>query len=75
MAFWFKGVNEYSEDLLARIDAPLLYQFSVTFFNDIDLDMPEPIKFIVGSRSLTFKALNEAHMIFVSNAARVRPQP
>jgi hypothetical protein len=24
VAFWFKGANEYLEDLLARIDAPLL---------------------------------------------------
>ncbi len=75
MAFWFKGVNEYSEDLLVRTDAPLLYQFSATFFNDIDFDTPELIKFITGSRSPTFKGLKEAEMLFGSHTALFKLQP
>jgi len=33
----FKGDNDYLEDLLARIDAPMLKTFSATFSNDIVL--------------------------------------
>jgi len=33
--FRFKGDNDYLEDLLARIDAPMLRTFSATFSNDI----------------------------------------
>jgi hypothetical protein len=40
MTFSFKGINEYLEVLLARIDAPRLYRLSILFFNDIDFDTP-----------------------------------
>jgi len=33
----FKGVYEYLEDLLARIDAPLIYDLRITFFMDLEL--------------------------------------
>jgi hypothetical protein len=39
--FSFKGVNEYLEDLVSRIDSPRLYQLSTTFFHDIDFNIPE----------------------------------
>jgi hypothetical protein len=60
--FWFKGVNEYLEDLVARIDAPRLYRLSTTFFNDIDFDTPELNQFI--SRTPTLGAYDEARLIF-----------
>jgi hypothetical protein len=34
VAILFGGVNEYLEDLLARIDAPRLFRLWITFFND-----------------------------------------
>jgi len=67
VAFSFKGVNEYSEDLLARIDAPRLYRLWITFFNDIFFDSPQLIQFI--GRTLTFKPPNEAHVAFNSRNA------
>jgi len=39
----FGGAYEYLEDLLARIDAPLLYDLTVIFFNftDLNSDIPQ----------------------------------
>ena len=73
--FEFKGVNEYFEKLVARIDAPRLRRFSTAFFNDIDFDTPELIRFL--SRSSTFKVPNTVHVCFGSRTASVnlRRQP
>ena len=71
--FFFKGVNEYLEELVARIDAPRLYQLTATFFNDIDFDTPELIRFV--SRSSTSKAPNEARVFFGSRTASFKLQP
>jgi len=71
--FWFKGVNEYLEDLLARIDAPRLYQLWIIFLNDIDFDTPEFIEFI--GRTLTFEPPNEAHVAFNGTHAWFNLQP
>jgi hypothetical protein len=68
--FWFKGVNEYLEDFVSRIDTPRLYQLSITFFNDIDFNTPELNQFI--SRTPTSGAYDEARFIFHSREALVR---
>ncbi len=70
--FWFKGTYEYSEDLVAGIDAPRCLQFSTSFFNDIDFDTPRLMEFI--SRRQTFKALDIVHVVFDSHAAWVELQ-
>ena len=44
--FWFKGVGEYLEDLVARIDAPRLNFLEITLFNDIVFDTPQLTRFI-----------------------------
>ena len=44
--FWFRGVVEYLEDLVARIDAPRLRWSDITFFNDIVFDTPQLTRFI-----------------------------
>ncbi len=67
IAFWFQGVNEYLEDLLARIDAPRLHRLWIEFFNDIFFDTPQLIQFI--GRTLTFKPSNEAYVGFLSDRA------
>src|SRR6266849_3961694 len=64
--FWFKGVNEYSEELLARIDTPRLHMLWTTFFNDIVFETPELIQFI----TLTFGTPEDVHVIFDSHTAR-----
>jgi F-box-like len=67
--FSFKGVNEYLEELVARIDTPRLHRLWTTFFNDIDFDTPELIQFI--SRTLTSEEVIEAHVVFGSSTAWV----
>ena len=44
--FNFKGVSEYLDDLVARIDAPQLNSLDITFFNDIVFDTPQLVRFI-----------------------------
>jgi hypothetical protein len=65
----FKGVSEYLEDLVARIDTPRLNQLYITFFNQIVFDTPQLIQFI--SRTPTLEALKRARVAFGNDAARV----
>ena len=57
--FWFEGDSEYLEDLMARVDAPLLTFFSITFFNQTIFDIPQVAQFM--RRMTRFRALNEAY--------------
>ena len=67
--FWFQGVSEYVDDLVARIDAPRLIEFDLNFFNQILFDTPELVQFI--SRTSTLKAPEKARVIFKSGVAKV----
>jgi hypothetical protein len=58
----FKGVSEYLEDLLARIDAPLLNYFDIVFFHQLIFDTPQLTQFI--SRTPNFQPHNEAFVGF-----------
>ena len=69
-SFSFKGVSEYLEELVARINTPRLLQLWTAFFNDIDFDNPELIQFI----TLTFDALKDVHVVFDSDTAWVTLQ-
>ena len=68
--FWFKGINEYSEDLVSRIDTPRLYWLSIMLFGNIDT--PELKQFI--SRTPRFGAYNEVLLIFDDDSVLVRLQ-
>ena len=59
-SFWFKGVTEYLEDLVACIEAPRLDKLYITFFNDTVFDIPLFMQFI--SRTPTSRALQKAHV-------------
>ena len=59
---WFKGVCEYLDDLVARIDAPQLNILHIMLFNDVVFDAPQFIQFI--SRTPTLKAVENAHVVF-----------
>ena len=59
---FFKGVCEYLDDLVARIDAPQLNNLYIMFFNDVVFDAPQFIQFI--SRTPTLKAVENAHVVF-----------
>ncbi len=65
----FKGVNEYLEELVARIDAPRFCLLSTTFFNDIDFDTSELTQFI--SRTSLGGAYDEVRLTFDSLSAMV----
>jgi hypothetical protein len=67
--FSFKGVGEYLEDFVARINAPRLSQLYMTFFNQIIFDTPQLVQFI--SRTPTLKLPENARVIFDAGAARV----
>jgi hypothetical protein len=67
--FLFRGVNEYLEDLVARIDTPRLHQLSAILFNDVDFDTPELTQFISCTPSLG--AYDEVHLVFHNHEAKV----
>jgi hypothetical protein len=64
----FRGVSEYLDDLVARIDSPLLDNLYITFFNQILFDTPQLIQFI--SRT-PLKALEKASVSFEDGAANI----
>jgi len=73
----FTGVREYLEDLLARIEAPLLDHFDVIFFHQLIFDTPQLAQFINrSSRRQKDEAPNEAHMTFSDSRVIVSlPEP
>ena len=62
--FEFKGVGEYLEDLLARIDVPLLDYISVAFARFIP-NIPQLAQLM--RRTTKFNTRTEAHAVFDSN--------
>jgi hypothetical protein len=66
----FKGVNEYLEEILARIEAPRLDEMHITFFNQIIFDTPQLFQFV--SRIPTLMALERGHISFNSKAIVVK---
>lgn len=63
---WLKGASEYVEDIISRIDAPLLDYLSITFFHRLIFDTPQLAQFI--GRTPKFKTLNEANIFFDSSS-------
>ena len=68
--FTFKGVSEYFECLVARIDAPQLSGLRLTFFNQIIFDTQQFIQFV--NRTPMLKGLAKAHVAFGDDTARVK---
>jgi hypothetical protein len=58
----FKGLCEYLEDLVGRIDTPLLDDLNITFFHHVIFDTPQLAQFI--TRTPKFKAPDEAYVKF-----------
>ncbi|KAF8488327.1 hypothetical protein F5888DRAFT_1878580 [Russula emetica] len=58
----FKGVSEYLEDLVARIDAPLLHRLYITFFHQLIFDTPQLAQFL--GRTPNIQPSVEAHIGF-----------
>jgi hypothetical protein len=60
--FEFRGNSVYLEDLVARIDAPLLDSIQITFFHQLMFDIPQLAQFMRCTTRL--EVLNEAHVDF-----------
>ena len=60
--FHFKGVTEYLEELVIRIDTPRLDYLLITFFNQIDFDILRLAQFI--NCTPTLRALDRAFVQF-----------
>jgi hypothetical protein len=58
----FCGVSEYLEDLVARIDAPLLDTIGTAFVHQLIFDISQLAQFT--KRTTRIQALNEAHVAF-----------
>ncbi|KAI0290784.1 hypothetical protein BC826DRAFT_970249 [Russula brevipes] len=52
IVFQFRGVSEYLEDLTSRIDAPLLGDLEITFFNQLIFNTPRLSSFISHAEKL-----------------------
>ena len=72
--FEFHGASEYLEDLVARIDAPLLDSIFITFFHQLIFDIPQLAQFM--RRTMTrFQAINEPHVSFDDYGVRIESLP
>ena len=58
----FRGVTEYLEDLVTRIDTPQLDEMHIAFFSQIDFDFPQLAQFI--NRLPTLRERDKAHVQF-----------
>ena len=68
----FTGVSEYLEDLVARIDTPLLSCLDMTLFHQLIFDTPQLAQFLSrSSPRQKDEAPDEAHMIFSDSDAKV----
>jgi hypothetical protein len=67
----FKGVSEYLEDFVARIDAPMLDNLDITFFHQLIFDTPKLPLFI--SRTPNLKAHDEACIVISDSGVRIAP--
>jgi hypothetical protein len=65
----FKGVSEYLEVVVARIDSPQLDTLRITFFNDIVFDTSQLAQFI--RRTPILKVPTKAHVTFERAEASV----
>ncbi len=65
--FRFKGVSEYLEDFVTRVDAPRLSSLRVTFFNQLIFDTPELV--LLTRRTPKLNALYRAAVHFNAHVA------
>ena len=68
-AFRFKGVSEYLEGVISRIDTPHLDKLRIEFFMDLIFDIPQLHGFI--GRATRLRPLNPAQLQFSGDAIRI----
>jgi hypothetical protein len=71
--FTFGGASEYLEDLVARIDAPLLHDIWITFFHQLIFDIPQLAQFM--GRTAGLKTSDKARVEFDDSGALVKFLP
>jgi F-box-like len=69
--FWIKGDSEYMEDIMSRIDAPLLNNMHITFFNQLGFETPQLRSFI--SRTGISREPDCARIFFYDGHVTVEP--
>ena len=57
----FQGASEYLDDLVSRIDAPLLYYINLTFYNQPNFDTTQLVRFLSHTKRLS--AFNRANLM------------
>ena len=72
-SFKFRGVSEYLEDFVARIDTPLLSSIHIAFFYQLIFDIPLLAQFM--KRTTTLRALSRVHVDFGHNSVCVGCHP
>jgi hypothetical protein len=70
--FWFQGISEYMEDLVSRIDVPLLDNLDILFFNQLIFNTPQLHNFL--ARTEKFQAHNQAAVVFYDDAIFLKAQ-
>ena len=73
--FWFQGVIEYLEDLVAHVDAPLLHSVRITLFNELSFDVSELPQFINRSEKFTSLNTTRADLTFSKNTVELTLSP
>jgi hypothetical protein len=71
--FEFQGASEYLDDVVARIDTPLLDSFSITFLNQSILVISQLAQFM--RRTTGSQALNEAYVYIDHDTVQVESLP
>jgi hypothetical protein len=67
--FRFEGVSEYLEDLVTRVDAPLLDSLDIRFFHQLIFDTPQLAQFV--ARTPNIQPPAEARIDFFDHCAEV----
>ncbi|KAH9983805.1 hypothetical protein BJV74DRAFT_988876 [Russula compacta] len=73
--FNFRGVSEYLEDLVLRIDAPSLNRVNITFFNQLIFHVPNLSQFICRMEILKSAKVAEMESSFGSGVSITLDQP
>lgn len=67
--FHFKGNSEYLDDLVARIDAPLVNHIAITLFNQLMFATPQLCCFL--GRTEKFNAARRADLVFFGSRVQI----
>ena len=70
--FGFHGAKEYLKALLSQINAPQLGQLSISYFNQLDFQVPELSEFISRAQTLCISRFTCAQVDFNVDNVRVR---